>query len=216
MSFRNWRSAAYISQFDSEAHSRGPSPARHLHLGGGRSGGALKRPPASRAHRRRNKPCGIWTCAPRPWSFKVPHNSINRISSKAATFHFSCLSRRATNGLLLNVVRLCLNLAEHMLGGIKAILFLKQCSARLSLSIISSRLRLQNEMSHRSVAAAAAAVFQGGSQIGVTTESHSPSNLLSPDSDCTPSEKTNLGAQSERICGAVFSTLGETAVWRWR
>lgn len=46
-----------------------------------------------------------------------------------------CLSRKATNGLLLNVVRLCLNLTEHMLGGIKAILFLKQCSAPLSLSL---------------------------------------------------------------------------------
>lgn len=50
------------------------------------------------------------------------------------------------------------------------------------------------------------------SQIGVTMESQNPSNLPGPDSDCTPSEKTNLGAQSERICGTVFSTLGETAV----
>lgn len=66
-------------------------------------------------------------------------------------------------------------------------------------------------MSHRG-AAVAAAVFQGGSYIGVTTESRSPSNPLGPDSDCTPSEKTNLGAQSERICGAAFSALGETAV----
>lgn len=34
MSFRNWRKAAYISQFDLEARSGGPSPASHLHLGG--------------------------------------------------------------------------------------------------------------------------------------------------------------------------------------
>lgn len=61
-------------------------------------------------------------------------------------FHFFCLSRKATNGLLLNVVRLCLNLTEHMLGGIKAILFLKQCSTQLSLSIIPSQLLLQNQM----------------------------------------------------------------------
>lgn len=60
-------------------------------------------------------------------------------------FHFFCLSRKAANGLLLNVVRLCLNLTEHMLGGIKAILFLKQCSTQRSLSIISSQLLLQNE-----------------------------------------------------------------------
>lgn len=61
--------------------------------------------------------------------------------------HFFCLSRKATNGLLLNVVRLCLNLTEHMLGGIKAILFLKQYSTQLSLSIILSQLLLQNEKS---------------------------------------------------------------------
>lgn len=62
-------------------------------------------------------------------------------------FHFFCLSQEATNGLLLTVVRLCLNLTEHMLGGIKAILFLKQCSMQLSPSIISSQLLLQNKMS---------------------------------------------------------------------
>lgn len=46
--------------------------------------------------------------------------------------HFLCLSQQATNGLLLNVVRLRLNLTEHMLGGIKAILFLKQESTQLT------------------------------------------------------------------------------------
>lgn len=164
MSFRNWRSASYISQFDSEKHSCGPSPAHHLHLGVGQNRRALKLP-ASGAHQHPNIAHAIWTYTPHSWSFKVPYNSINRISSKAATFHFSCLCCGATNGLLLNVVRLCLNLTEHMLGGIKAILFLKQCSAQLSLSIISSRLQLQNEMSHRRAATAAAAAAAACSKV---------------------------------------------------
>lgn len=46
---------------------------------------------------------------------------------------FFCLDMKATNGFLLNLARLCLNLAEHMLGGIKAILFLKHYSTALSL-----------------------------------------------------------------------------------
>lgn len=83
--------------------------------------------------------------------------------------HFFRLSRKATNGLLLNVVRLCLNLSEHMLGGIKAILFLKQCSTQLSLAIILSQLLLQNEKS--CCCAKAAVCFSGGWEIKVLIES---------------------------------------------
>lgn len=90
--------------------------------------------------------------------------------------HFFCLSWKATNGFLLNGARLCLNLAEHMLGGIKAILFLKQYSTQLSSSIILYRLLPQNE----TVFAKASVYFffSGASELEVLIKCHNTLTYL--------------------------------------
>lgn len=55
-------------------------------------------------------------------SFKVLYNSINRIKEQQwRRAPVSRVSRQATNRPSLNVVRLRLNLGQHMLGRIKAI-----------------------------------------------------------------------------------------------
>lgn len=124
-------------------------------------------------------------------------------------FHFFCLSWKATNGLLLNVVRLCLNLTEHMLGGIKAILFLKQCSTQLSLSIISSQLLLQNEISCCSTNAAVC--FEDGSEIDVLIESYNPLTYRRL-TWTAPTARRQTWIPVGEDLGAMFFTLGETVV----
>lgn len=103
--------------------------------------------------------------------------------------HFFCLSRKAANRLLLNVVRLCLNLTEHMLGGIKAILFLKQCSTQLSLAIILSRILLQNESL---VAVPKLLCVLRRLRDQCPNWQLQPINVPVPDLDCTYSLKANL------------------------
>lgn len=125
-------------------------------------------------------------------------------------FHFFCLSRKAANGLLLNVVRLCLNLTEHMLGGIKAILFLKQCSTQLSLSIISSQLLLQN--GNFLLYCQTCCVFLRRLRDQRSNWELKPVNVPAPQLDCTYSPETNLVPSRRGFGGHVLCSWWDSGV----
>lgn len=96
-----------------------------------------------------------------------------------------------------------------MLGGIKAILFLKQCPP-LTNSIIPPRLLLQNEMS---CSRASAGVRSGDPRFNWELEAI---NVAAPELD--PREAKDYPGRPwvGEDLGAMFSALGETLVWRWR
>lgn len=94
-----------------------------------------------------------------------------------------------------------------MLGGIKAILFLKQCSAPTPPFVISSRLLLQDEM------------WRGRASAGVPLREPpfncalAAINVPAPDSGRTHAEpKTIRVPQVGEDLGAMFSAAGETVV----
>lgn len=122
-------------------------------------------------------------------------------------FHFSCLSRKATNGLLLNVVRLCLNLTEHMLGGIKAILFLKQCSTQLSLSY--NPIPASATEPNTSLKSRRRCVFQGYPRSNWESQ---PVNVPVSDLDGTCSSKTNSVPSQRGFGGRVLCSWWDSGV----